>query len=202
MHANGWSIVRRRMARAVDVTAPIHDDFDRGQFVCTQETQISNEQEYRKRFHGGIDHPTKGISTRMSLFCPRDSARLANGGLPYLPYSPAVFSVVKLDRVFPSSRSRTQILGTQVDSIFYSTSGGAQYHHDTNASERWNDSLDASEDSSENGTRLRHNMRFLRSKNDEGQGALFPERGSNRFRISSFAINKTSSSGRGQRRQS
>jgi hypothetical protein len=81
MRANGWSIVRRGVAGAVDVAAPIHDDFDRRQFVRTQETRISEKQQgYSKRSHGGIDHSTERDSTRTSLFCPRDSSRLANGG--------------------------------------------------------------------------------------------------------------------------
>ena len=71
----------------------------------------------------------------------------------------------KLTSVEEFLRQRTEAaIGTQVDSIFYSTSGGAQYHHDTNTGERWDDTLDAIEDPGETGTKMRHNMRFLRSK--------------------------------------
>jgi hypothetical protein len=55
-----------------------------------------------------------------------------------------------------------KVLGTQVDSIFYCTGVTTVYSHDTEIAERYDDLVDAIEDTSDGSTYFRNNMPILR----------------------------------------
>jgi hypothetical protein len=55
-----------------------------------------------------------------------------------------------------------KVIGTQVDSIFYCTGVTTVYSHDTHVAERYDDLMDAIEDTGEAGTYFRNNMPLLR----------------------------------------